>query len=240
MFERPHHQRIASVLKALDAPLLAQMACYFGGGSAIALRFGEYRESVDIDFLTSDVSGYRSLRQRLTGPAGLNSITRPQTPLQQVRDIRADQYGIRTVLKVDGADIKFEIVLEARIALLAPTPSDEICGVACVTPLDMVASKLLANSDRWADDSVFSRDLIDLAMMQAKGKLLREARAKAALAYGLSVDADLSKAISQLLGRPGRLERCMEILRITRPKALLWQRIRALGRALGMPQAPKA
>lgn len=38
MFERPHHQRIA-------------------------LRHGEYRESVDIDFLVSDAAGYRELRQ---------------------------------------------------------------------------------------------------------------------------------------------------------------------------------
>ncbi|MBM3349738.1 MAG: nucleotidyl transferase AbiEii/AbiGii toxin family protein, partial [Betaproteobacteria bacterium] len=29
--------------------------CFFGGGTAITLRHGEYRESVDIDFLISDV-----------------------------------------------------------------------------------------------------------------------------------------------------------------------------------------
>ena len=50
MFERPHHQRIAQVLCALNAPLLRESNCLFGGGTAIALRFGEYRESVDIDF----------------------------------------------------------------------------------------------------------------------------------------------------------------------------------------------
>lgn len=37
--------RIASVLEALDAGLLADSRCYFGGGTAIALRYGEYRES---------------------------------------------------------------------------------------------------------------------------------------------------------------------------------------------------
>jgi len=30
----------------------------------------------------------------------------------------------------------------------------------------MATSKLLANSDRWADEGVFNRDVIDLAMMQ--------------------------------------------------------------------------
>lgn len=53
MFKRPHHQRIAKVLEALDAAVLAGYGVFFGGGTAIALRYGEYRESVDIDFLVS-------------------------------------------------------------------------------------------------------------------------------------------------------------------------------------------
>lgn len=46
MFNRPHHQRIAHVLSALDGSVLAQNACWFAGGTCIALKFGEYRESV--------------------------------------------------------------------------------------------------------------------------------------------------------------------------------------------------
>ena len=49
LFERAHHQRIAALLRALDADLLAANSCWFGGGTAMALRYGEYRESVDID-----------------------------------------------------------------------------------------------------------------------------------------------------------------------------------------------
>ena len=59
MFERAHHRRIATVLEALDADTLAASACLFGGGTAMALRYGEYRESVDIDFLVSQIDGYR-------------------------------------------------------------------------------------------------------------------------------------------------------------------------------------
>lgn len=228
MFERVHHRRIAFLLEALNAELLAEKGCLFGGGTAIALRFGEYRESVDVDFLVSDLSGYRDLRQLLTGPDGLRAILRPDAAIQSVRELRADQYGLRTLLQVDGAEIKFEIVLEARIQLEPPGDDDSICGVATITPLDMTTSKLLANSDRWADDSVFSRDLIDLAMMRPKGKLMKQAVAKAQEAYGDSIQADLAKAIQHLLGREGRLERCMQALRITEPKAVLWQRIKAL------------
>ncbi len=166
MFERAHHQRIARVLDALDGQLLCEAHCLFGGGTAIALRFGEYRESVDIDFLVSDVASYRNLRQLLTGPAGFAGLLRAGAEVfTQTRELRADQYGIRTSLLVVEQPIKFEIVLEGRIELAAPAATDEVCGIASLTPLDMATSKLLANSDRWADDGVFSRDVIDLAMM---------------------------------------------------------------------------
>lgn len=228
LFERPHHQRIAAVLQALDAPLLTRSGCLFGGGTAIALRYGEYRESVDIDFTVAETTGYRELRQLLTGPDGIRAILRPGATVEQEREVRADQYGIRTVLTQGGFAIKFEIVREARIAFEAPAEADRICGVATLTPLDMAASKLLANADRWLDDSVFSRDLIDLAMMQPRGPLLKKAKAKAQLAYGDSIERDLAKAITALRQRHGRLERCMEMMRVAVPKAVLWQRIKAL------------
>ncbi|MGJ7612860.1 MULTISPECIES: hypothetical protein [unclassified Variovorax] len=46
MFERLHHRRVAEVLAALNADLLADNHCLFGGGTAIALRHGEYRETL--------------------------------------------------------------------------------------------------------------------------------------------------------------------------------------------------
>jgi len=149
MFERPHHQRIARVLAALNGSLLRHNHCLFGGGTAIALRYGEYRESVDIDFLM---------------------------------------------------------------------------------PLDMATTKLLANSDRGLDDGVFNRDLIDLAMMNPPLALLRRAVAKAEQAYGKSIRQDLDKAINRMHDRHGWLERCMQVMAMTVPKAQLWQRIRALKR----------
>lgn len=146
--------------------------------------------------------------------------------------------GIRTALSVEETPIKFEIALEGRIRFESPGPDDRICGVAAPTPLDMAASKLLANSDRWADDAVYSRDVIDLAMMSPGKRLLRAAAAKAASAYGSSIERDLDKAVTALRDRPERLDRCMEALRITDvPKAVLWQRIRALTRVLSEARA---
>ncbi|MBW0171521.1 MAG: nucleotidyl transferase AbiEii/AbiGii toxin family protein [Hydrogenophaga sp.] len=233
MFERPHHQRIAHVLAALDGDVLHAFGCWFGGGTCIALRYGEYRESVDIDFLVSDAAGYRELRQRLTGAAGLNAVVRAGAqPLQTPREVRADQYGLRTAVHMDGQVIKFEIVREARIALEAPSQSDVVCGISTLTPLDMATSKLLANADRQADDGVFSRDVIDLAMMALPLPQLRQAMAKAAEAYGPAVARDLAKAIDRMQERAGWLERCMQAMAMTLPKAVLWQNIRALRRVL--------
>lgn len=98
--------------------------------------------------------------------------------------------------------------------------------------VDMAASKLLANSDRWADDSVFSRDVIDLAMMGLPLPLLRLALAKAEQAYGPAVARDLAKAIDRLQERQGWLERCMLAMAMTLPKAVLWQKIRSLRKLL--------
>jgi len=232
VFDLPHHRRVASVLEALNAQLLLDSHCLFGGGTVIALRHGEYRESVDMDFLVSDIAGYRHLRQLMTGVGGIGAVLRDGAVLKQAREVRADQYGVRTMLEVDGQGIKFEIVLEGRIDLAAPAAGDVICGVATLTPLDMATSKLLANSDRWRDDGVFSRDLIDLAMMAPKLDLLRRAIAKAEQPYGRAVLDDLANAIGQLKRRQGRLERCMQAMNMQVPKAVLWQKIRALGRVL--------
>jgi Nucleotidyl transferase AbiEii toxin, Type IV TA system len=231
LFERPHHRRVATVLAALDADALLASRCFFGGGTAMALRFGEYRESVDIDFRVSHVDGYRALRQRLTGPDGIRAITRPGHTLVQSREVRADQYGIRTMLLVEAVDIKFEVVLEARVELEAPGGDDRLCGVATLTPLDMATSKLLALSDRWRDEAVMCRDLIDLAMMAPPKALLERAMSKAHAAYGDSVAKDLAAAVEDLRARPHRLDRCMQAMGMsTVSKAVLWGRIKALVR----------
>jgi hypothetical protein len=233
LFERPHHRDVALVLQSLDAQALSQRHCYFGGGTAMALRYGEYRESVDIDFMVSDLAGYRELRQMLVNAADLQPIVRAGLHLETAREIRADQYGIRTQVRSGTSTIKFEIVLEARIDLAVPGKEDRICGIQTLAPIDFATEKLLANADRWPDDSVYSRDLIDLAMMQADRPLLEAACFKAEAAYGDSVRRSLAQAVDALQSRQGRLEECMRALSIGPvTKAQLWQAIRRLARRL--------
>lgn len=240
MFNRPHHRKIARLLGALDASRLQACGCLFGGGTAMALRFGEYRESVDVDFLVSDADGYRELRHVLRGRGDLSGISRPGVPAPACRgEIRADQYGIRTHVMIEDTPIKFEIVSEGRIVLDAPGKGDEILGIATLSPVDMAASKLLANSDRGLDDGTFNRDLIDLAMMAPARSVLVDAFAKAGAAYGEDVGRDLERSFARLRDRDGWLERCMRMLDMSMPVALAWQRLRDLGNKVANVQPGK-
>jgi len=227
MYERLHHRHVERVLLSLDDVLLARRRCYFGGGTAIALAHGEFRESVDIDFLIADAEGYRGLRDDVRRAEGLTGVTRPGALLTVARDVRIDQYGIRTFIDVDGVLIKVEFVREARIDFDPPDEMTRIGGVLRLSDRDLAARKLLANADRWADDSVFSRDLIDLAMMDLPRREMQKAKAKAGQAYS-SIERDLRAAVDALGRRRGRLERCLHALQVTTPLALVWGRIKRL------------
>lgn len=235
MFERPHHQRIEVLLRSIDEQQLLRQTCLFGGGTAITLRRGEYRESVDVDFLCSSIDGYRALRQQVDQASGTMDWLFRQ-PLPLARGPRVDQYGIRCAVDVGGVPIKLEIVFEARLALDDPLPQDRTCGVWALTDVDLVASKLMANTDRWADESVMSRDLIDLAMLTDDANVIQAGLTKAQRAYGTSIDKAFTRAKAQLLERDKRLATCMRNLGMNMSEADLRHRLQSLklSRARGM------
>jgi hypothetical protein len=238
-FHRRHHQLIAGVLANLDANTLKQCNCFFAGGTALALLHGEYRESNDMDFLVSDVPGYRTLRTLLTGTKGFEALARPPVVFRQIGEVRADQYGIRGKVETQGVSIRVEIVLEARIALDPPQSGDRLQGVCTLSALDLLAEKMLANSDRWADAAIFSRDIIDLAMMGADKALVKTAMEKAKTAYGAAIKNDLEKSLDRALNQVGWMERCIEAMAISVPKAELFQRLAKFGRDAGLAVRPK-
>jgi hypothetical protein len=225
LFRRLHHQQVAEVLSMLDAPLLAEHNCWFGGGTAIVLANGEFRESADIDFLVSDQQSYRELRQIVKGN-GLDALATRELNLGRTPSVDGD--GIRASVLVAGTAIKFEIIHEGRIDLDTPSPDDEICGLRILTRTDQVATKLLAHDDRWADTSTFSRDLIDLAMMKPDTTTLRAGARKAVDAYGKTVGESLNHAVTYLKDRPQRLDEYIRALKIDVPRASVWQSIREL------------
>jgi hypothetical protein len=235
MFRREHHQRIGVVLEHLNPEVLQGWGCLFGGGTVIALRYGEYRESVDLDFLVSDLQGYRELRQMIRRDNNLRALWKPGAqPIPEEREPFTDQYGIRSRLNVAGVSMKLEIVLEGRISLDPPGPVDKVCGINCLALGDMACCKLLANSDRWNDDSVFSRDVLDLAHLPLTKALLAAAISKAEMAYGESIRGDLDKALHKVRVQDGWLDRCREALAIESPRAVLWQKLKSLKQLAAM------
>lgn len=209
MFERPHHRCIARALAAFDADLLAQAHCYFAGGTAIVLQLGEYRESVDIDFLCADPAGYRLLRETVTSHT-LGAILR--TPLPYARDIRTQRDKISTYLSIDDTPVRVEFVLEGRIPISGqPHPK---LAVPVLDRSDMYAEKLLANADRALDRSQRSRDLIDLAfMIRGWGPIPAAAVEKATSAYGDAIRRHFELGIAMLQDRH-YLEICLSAMSI--------------------------
>ena len=216
-FNRPRHRLVWRALEALDAQYLVDACCYFGGGTRMVLSLGEYRQSADIDFLCADIAGYRKLRNTIT-QSSLGAILK--SPISLAREVRADRYGIRTFMELDGEPVKFEIISEGRIRLdadqAAELPVPSLDAVSCF------AEKFLANADRWADQSVLSRDIIDIAFMIRGwgGDAALAGLRRAAEAYGKVVVESTGKAIGVLEGRPEYFRRCLSELAISDGRVL--------------------
>jgi Nucleotidyl transferase AbiEii toxin, Type IV TA system len=222
MFRREPHRSVAVVLGFLQSAKLSSCHVLFGGGTRIVLDLVEYRESEDVDFLCSDPEGYAEIRfQAATGGFSALFTAEGMRELQFPREMRIDQYGIRFAVLEGPRTIKVEIIREARISL-DPGVRPAWSPVDCLSLADCYAEKLLANSDRWADRQVLSRDLIDLAALRSRiGPIPPEAWKKAELAYRSAVPGDLRKALALLLGDAAYRERCFQGLRIDDPEPLL-------------------
>ena len=190
--------------------------CYFGGGTRIVMELDEFRESVDIDFLCSDRTGYRLLRNAVT-TRSLGDILAGDYEL--IRDVRADMYGIRTFLRIDEQPVKIEIISEGRLSLSAAAtrlfPVDALDHTSCI------AEKLLAHADRGQDDSTNARDLVDLAFMAAHWPpgCWHTALTAAESAYGAVVARELDTGLTRFAG-PERRRRCTKALGITDTRTL--------------------
>lgn len=218
MYSRARHTTVAKVLSALNSEFLDRSKCFFGGGTRIVLELKEYRESADIDLLCSDRHGYRALRSTITS-ASLGEIA--AQPLTFAREVRADQYGIRTIVKVGEELIKFEIVREGRIDLGGV--SVKHIQVPCLDRASCFAEKILANDDRWIDESVLNRDIIDLAYMIEAWKfdLFLEGMGLAHQAYGDTVLKSVRSAAQKLVDEKTYFKKCIEGLRVTKTSTLV-------------------
>ncbi|WP_373547395.1 nucleotidyl transferase AbiEii/AbiGii toxin family protein [Chamaesiphon sp.] len=208
-FEIGHHQLIHRILESLNCEFLSECRAYFGGGTLISLDLGEYRTSNDVDFICALGSDYRKLRNAI-------SDRTPRILLKDNSDLEierftADQYGIRMAIVVDGIPIKTEIIAEARFELDLPR-QPSWSPVECLSITDCFTSKLLANADRYADPSVHSRDLIDLAFLRNSQPIPPLAIEKAEAAY--RVILPLTAALTKFQADADLRFHCYENLKI--------------------------
>lgn len=209
-FRLEHHNKILTVLESLDPEVFREGSAYFGGGTLLALDFGEYRWSKDVDFISPVLSsGYKHLRTVIF-EGGYKALFRDLSRIQVGRGT-TDQYGIRMVVFVDSVPIKTEIIAEVRFEL-DPPRYPKWSPVACLSFNDCFTSKLLSNCDRYMDDSVESRDLIDLAILRLQSPIPQESIEKAENAY--EVMRPLKQAVKRFQERTDYRERCFSHLQI--------------------------
>jgi hypothetical protein len=212
-FARPLHRRIARLLSRMDVELLRQAECYFGGATQLAMSYGEYRESRDLDFLVSTSAGYRLVREGITerslGPLFKQGIV-------LAREVRAERDAIRTFIKeAESAEpIKFEIILEARIPLSGRM--DSVLGVPILNAREAVAEKFMANDDRGRGRETLSRDVFDLAFvsLQLDDETLAAGYDLAVSAYGTRVMKALVDVLRMLELDAAYRARCLKELDI--------------------------
>lgn len=209
-FRLDSHQKIHQILQSLDAGFLTESCTYFGGGTLLTLLYNEYRWSKDIDFLCSSKDGYRLLRTNLR-EKGHGAIFKDQQNIRFPRDIKIDRDKITFAVELDDLIVKFEIILEARIQLGSPTFHDWV-NVPCLSFEDSCTEKLLANSDRWIDKAIESRDLIDLAILRNQAPIPFSSYEHAESAY--PVTSELKSAIRYFQENNEYRQRCLNALQI--------------------------
>jgi Nucleotidyl transferase AbiEii toxin, Type IV TA system len=210
------HESILAILQCLRVDFFQEWEIYFGGGTLVSLLCGEHRLSQDIDLITNS-RGYRQLRKN-TQERGYDALFTSTDRLQFPRSIQADQYGVRFPVAIDGMTIKLEIIAEGRIALDAPSYPDW-SPVPCLSLVDCWAEKLLANSDRWNDERLRSRDLIDLSALRLGTDMPNAAIVKAEDAY--SVIPTLLSALDRFQADSDWRYRCYQSMAIDRPDLIV-------------------
>jgi predicted nucleotidyltransferase component of viral defense system len=219
IFSHAIHNHVLQVLRTLNHDFLASCEVYFGGGTMLALCYGEYRLSRDIDFLCPYGSAFSRLRVALYdhGYAVLFDSTQ-LGDIHLPQEIRTDRDGVRFVVQVGEQLLKVEIVAEGRIDLEAPIYPVGL-PVPCLSVVDQIAEKLLANGDRWPDTATDSRDLIDLSILRQLTPFPAAAITKAEAAYRC-IDP-LKRSILNFQAKPDYRSRCYERLGIQTPATII-------------------
>lgn len=193
-----HHQVIESALDNFNADFFCEHNIIFGGGTRIALELGEFRESVDIDFLCPNKESYRAVREQVTN-INLGNLVKEE--FTYLRDVRADRDAVRTVIDYQGAKIKLEFVSFDNYDLSATIDKSQF-PVPFLDQTSCFYTKLLANADRKLIEPY--KDIFDiLAMFNAWGSIPEQAISLAESHYGKKVIIpDVITSLKDMINKP--------------------------------------
>ena len=181
MFERAHHRRIAARASGAGRRRSSQRCL---SAAARRWRCATANTASPSTSTSSFPTRWATARCASCSPgaraAGDRCARRARTGPRSPRGpVRHPHAGAR-----DGATIKFEIVLEARIALEMPADARPHLRRRDARPRSTWPRQAARQLRPLGDDAVNSRDLIDLAMMRPSQPLLGQGLAKAKAAYG--------------------------------------------------------
>lgn len=184
----------SNMLNCLNSLFLKQNHCFLTGETAIHFLLN-YRQCNEIDLSYSSKKDFKKLRENIDLDS-LGDIVKKSVEITHVRAIR---YSIQAVLALDEPMIlKVEVPYSKEVQY----EKSQLTSLPIITKESLFVEKLLANSFRYSDKSLFNKDAIDLAMMSLSwGGIPQQAWDKAIEEYGNSVVIAYEKANDCLLDR---------------------------------------
>lgn len=209
-FQREHHNKIITILEKLNSDLFEECKVLFCGGTLLALDFEEYRESKDIDFACQiPTPGYRKLRSVIFN-YGFEGLFNNHSGLT-IKGETSSHDSIRILVEINQKPIKLEILAWKLFDLDSPR-YPAWSPVPCISTNDCFSCKLLSNANRYMDNSVEARDLIDLAILRLQYIIPQDAIRKAEEVF--EVVRPLQDAIQRFQEKEEFRERCFDNLKI--------------------------
>lgn len=205
--------RIDKILAEFDLTPIPDFPAQLAGGTLLSMEQGRYRLSQDLDFISNEDSYYRLYNWFIDFDP---QVLFPSDDIK-VTNIRKDRISIRMQVQIEDTPLKVEFIAEERFEL---EPADfSNSKIAKLSFNDRVTTKLLANRDRYLDDSCFSRDLIDLAMLRRLDRFDEYLfnRCK----YNYKIKESLIEAVTRFQEKAERRQRCYSMLQIDNSVAII-------------------
>lgn len=192
-FKLEHHALIESALSNFNADFFIENRIFFGGGTRIALELGEFRKSIDIDFLCPDKNSYRAVREHVTN-VSLGELVKQD--FEYAREIMFNRDSVRVVFKCDGAPLKLEFVCFDNYDLNCVV--DDQFPVPYLDRESCFYTKLMSHTDRCMSHPY--KDIVDiLAMCDSWGEIPESAFIKAESHYGQQIRSMLIRAVDDVI-----------------------------------------